>query len=126
MEQKHSAGARLISSILLAAAILIGCGMLANSFANNYYSSGGAASYVPDDIIARVDSFDSGYLSEWKAVAYIALEWEVWMTLIDSGDLNGTFITFEPPDGVKEGVIRVFSKAKLDDWMQAKFTQQAE
>ena len=124
--KRHASG-RLIGSLVLAAAIVIGCIILANSFARHYYPSGGSS--FPSDITARIDSVDSGYLPEWQAVAYIGLgEWEVWQSLIDSGALDGTYVTFETTveEGevhTKEGVIRVFSKARLDEWMQAKFAQ---
>jgi len=119
---------RLTGTIVLAAAILIGCAMLAQSFANNYYSSGGSP--FPSEITARIDSIDSDYLDERHAANYIGLHWSsdwgLLYSLINSGALDGTFIVFDPPieeiDGyAKEGVVRVFSKARLDDWMEARF-----
>jgi len=125
--QTRRAPGRLVGSLVLAAAIVVGCIILANAFARHYYSSGGYP--VPSSITARIDSVDSGYLPEGQAVGYIGLDdWVVWERLIGSGALDGTYVTFEATiaEGeadAKEGVIRVFSKARLDEWMQAKFAQ---
>ena len=135
MEHQKPGVLRLLSSIILAAAILIGCGILANSFANNYYSSEGGG--FPSDITARIDSVDSDYLDEFHALNYLGIgySWELFQSLIDEGKLDGTFVAFEVQevdnefwDGTgepqyKEGVIRVFSKARLTDWMEAEFAK---
>jgi len=122
--------ARLAGSVMLAAAILIGCGMLAKSFSDNYYSSGGSS--FPSDFTARIDDIGSDYIGEQEAMRYVGLpNWaeavELWQSLLESGELDGAFVTFDLPvtDDEKEpGVIRVFSKTKLDAWMTGQFERQ--
>ena len=124
--------ARLAGSILLAAAILIGCGILAKSFANNYYSSGGYS--FPGSIEARIQSLDSDYLTEQQAMNHLGFmlsnaETELWDSLLAGGELDGTYVTFKvtPRDDEFEypynmaDEIRVYSKTKLDAWMQTRF-----
>jgi len=130
---KHHVSGRLVGSLVLAAAIVIGCVILAYSFARNYYSSGGGS--FPSEFMAQIESVDSDYLTERQAVAYLGLgNWipgNLWEELIDSGALEGTYVTFVEPVRedeyvYKDGVIRVFSKVRLDEWMQAKFAQVEE
>ena len=158
MEQEKVNGTlgllRLIGTIIVAAAILIGCGIMATTFAKRYYSSGGSSSFVPGGFV--MNSVDSDYLMEELAQQYIGLrgpsinyefQWKVWDNLLESGALDGTFVVYEYREIVADGAVddivlgegqlrvgdrieeikqcRVFSKTRLDAWMLAQFERQA-
>lgn|GEM_PF-4452688 len=125
----YRSGSRNIAGyILLSIAIVLGCFILAKAFADNYYSSGGNSNIgFPDSIEAQVNSADSDYLDENQAMWYVGLQhyYAVWENLIDSGELDGAYVTFDAQKGVDvSAVVRVFSKAKLDEWMGARFASQ--
>jgi len=114
--------------VILSLAVLAGCVILAHSFATHFYSSSGGDMNFPD----RVYIQESDYLEEFQAVQYVGListyydDNGVWHTLIRNGELDGTFVTFfqpAPEDYPEKGgyEVRVFSKAKLDAWMNARF-----
>jgi len=60
------------------------------------------------------------YLHEHQAAAYICVDENFFNSLITSGALDGTYVSYEMAGKTIDGrviTLNVFSKSKLDEWM---------
>ncbi|MCL2300695.1 MAG: hypothetical protein FWC27_11195 [Firmicutes bacterium] len=124
---KNIAIAHLAGCVVLALAVLASCGILAKALYDGAHQMTSVMEHIaalnPGTISARIEDIDTydDYMPEGQARYYIGYPdsgefVEAWETLLESGALDGAFTVFEAGDDVQ----RVFSKAKLDEWMQAR------
>ena len=135
MEQKSQP---IFSSLLICAALII-CAFIVGGELGNISISGGDGGSGGDTIIQA----EKEYLADSEAREYLCIDYEIFSRLLARGDLDGTYVLLqganlkekEPPEvysGTSDHVplstettepaeeykIYVFSRAKLDEYMQ--------
>ena len=111
----------LISSVL----ILIGLTTLSNTIQGRPFAE---TPYIPSSIEVSTGS----YLSEWGAINYLRMDDIQFHDLLANGAFDGTYASFESvkqiPDSSETvtGTVYIFSKVKLDDWMNDRIEAKAE
>lgn len=114
------AGLIILAFMVLIGGFALGIGVTSSS----YYSEFDRNFYFHDTLTEQMRKLDYDYLDEMEAAQYCGMEyaWPAWERLRKSGALDGTYAKFDAPAGEGDPVY-VYSKAKLDAWMQAQFTQ---
>ena len=129
-----------VSILISAVLILIGLSTLSNTIQNRPVSG---ASNFPSAIEVSTKQA-AEYMNVWEATAYLRMDYDSFEKLLNEGKLNGTYIEIPVektvpdeqayaemtpvPEGAPvpampaikvPGVVRIFVKAKLDEWMLA-------
>ena len=127
-----------ISILVSAVLVLIGLITLSNTIQNRPVA--GTPSF-PSYIEVSTDQA-SEYMSEWETTNYLRMDYDSFTKLLNEGKLNGTYVEIPAtkmvpdeqayaemtpvPEGAPtpampaipvSGVVRVFVKIKLDEWM---------
>ena len=115
-----------VSILISAVLILIGLTTLSSTVQNRPFAG---TPYIPSSI--EVTTNQAGdYMSEYEAWIYLRIDSDRFHDLLSSGALNGTYTSFESvkqiPDSFETvtGAWYIFSKSKLDKWMNDRIESQ--
>lgn len=115
-----------VGLIVLGCMALLGCYFVGISVSSSAYHDEWLSNvFFGGPLTAQIREISYDYLDETDAAQYCGMDnaGTLWQTLRDSGALDGTYVKFDMPivEGDKEEIVpvHVYSKAKLDEWMQA-------
>ena len=119
---------RFLSISIIISAVIVCVGLFSVSQAINNSPFAGTPN-IPSYI--EVSEKQTGdYMSEWEAAAYLRFDDVMFHDLLTSGELDETYSSYESvkqiPDSseIVTGTLYIFSKSKLDDWMNDRIKSQ--